>query len=284
MNEHLLKQAIEQDLKWCLEAPSLLAPHPTLWQPALLKNDSFQLLSSDLSKLINARKGKLGAYFEVLAGYLFKQHPDFELLAQNEIVYHGKTTLGELDLLVKQLSTNEVIHLELALKFYLWVPETESPHLAWIGTGLRDFLANKLARLYQHQLQLPHIAHTKDCWPCHLPFPDRYALWIPGRLYTPLNQPQPINCDDLFPQTPWRLNSKAEQSYWIEADKQPTPTLTLNKGDWLSPAIYTSDQSNIATLPAQITTKDSVLPLYVLPTQWQTKAQVAINTHIHRLI
>jgi len=278
MNEYLLKQAIQADLDWILNAPPLLAPNTALWRPESLKSDQKLIIpDAHLASFMTLRDRKLGGYFEELVGFLFNGHPDFSILAQNRVIYDHKTTLGELDLLVQDQKTDEIIHLELALKFYLWVPQPMSKASGWVGAGLKDFLDRKVKRLYHHQLQLPAIAKQHKCWPSNLPYPDSHQLWMPGRLYLPENQqnkPLPVSA---FDQTPWSLNPLAEVSSWYEYKKNIFELpVGINKADWL---VGQPSSSTSRPLPAQFIRPKHTHPIYVLPPNWQNDAQLAIQQY-----
>jgi len=282
MNEHLLKQAIHKDLHWIVNAPSLLAEHPLLWSPERLKTLNFQSISLDIAALTKVYQSKLGHYFETLVGILFATHPEFQILAENHVIRNDKTTLGELDLLVRDTRTDEIIHLELALKFYLQVPEVNTAELAWVGAGLKDFFHQKLNRLYHHQLQLPQLARELGCWPSDLPYPDRHALWMPGRLYVAEHQRSEKVSGSVIAGTPWQLNPDTELSYWRIAPDAFTDLdwQALKKADWLRNRPETDGNGH---LPAQFHIPGEPMPVYVLPAQWQTRAHESITRYLATL-
>ena len=63
---------------------------------------------------------------------------------------NGKT-LGELDMLIEDRETHELMHWELALKFYLGLPG-EPEARAWPGPNPRDQLTTKTRHLHDRQL------------------------------------------------------------------------------------------------------------------------------------
>ncbi|MEJ2044332.1 MAG: DUF1853 family protein [Reinekea sp.] len=278
MNEYLPWPAIHSDVEWILNAPSLLTRSEELWQMPVPENIDYSIIWQNLETITSRRSGKLGLYFETLVHAMFMAHPRFELLANNIIIRHNGRTLGEVDLLLQDLETDEVIHLELALKFYLGLTGPGEPATRFIGAGLHDFLHRKLHRLYHHQLVLPNIAKQVNGWPDHLPFPDKHRLWIPGRLYLP----EGIEFKSMagaVPDTPWRLNPKCEVSYWITAEDKALPkgAKPLQKAAWLS-GHDSPGKANIR-LPAQFILPDSKLPVYVLPTGWHTQALQKIKAY-----
>lgn len=275
MNELGWKRVLTADLHWVLTCPPLLAPDKTLWQPAVRDFDLTKTVASHWQRLLQARSGKLGGYFEALVSALFSASDHWDVLAENLIIQNGKQTLGELDLLVQRRATAEVIHLELALKFYLWAAPAAATSLGWVGAGLQDFMLHKTQRLHRHQLQLARLAEDARQWPARLPFPDRTALWMPGRLYLP-NSSSPL-ARVRFGDTPWSLNPLAEKSYWRLHTPLDTPLPALAKADWLCGRATTT--MAIAALPAQVLGAEQA-PIYLVSASWQRLARQAISRQI----
>jgi len=89
-----------------------------------------------------------------------EETPDLELIKKGVQVFsEDRVTLGELDYLVRNILTNEVIHLELAVKFYLVRYVDGEP--VFPGPDPRDNWINKLERLRGHQLQLAQTSEAK---------------------------------------------------------------------------------------------------------------------------
>jgi hypothetical protein len=98
----------------------------------------------------NLRLGKLVEHF---VAHELSQQNNIEILAQNNQIQQEKTTLGELDFIIKKEQTP--IHLEVVYKFYLYdksVGNQEIEH--WIGPNRNDNLVNKLSKLKEKQLPL----------------------------------------------------------------------------------------------------------------------------------
>ncbi|CAM9976693.1 unnamed protein product, partial [Chrysoparadoxa australica] len=97
---------------------------------------------------------RLGFYAEGLMEYLLRNHPRFKLLAANrQVIEHG-ATLGELDFVFKDLQLNQIIHLELAVKFYLKLPEVNGLE-GFVGLNRNDTLARKWEKMKSIQLNPP---------------------------------------------------------------------------------------------------------------------------------
>ena len=276
MNEYLPWPAVRSDIEWILTAPSLLAADEDLWQMPAIDSIDYSMIWQQLDHLIRFRCGKLGRYFEVLVTAIFNAHPRFEVLANQLIIRHQTRTLGEVDLLIKDRRNEEIIHLELALKFYLGVPGSGPAATRFIGAGLHDYLHQKLNRLYHHQLVLPNQAKQLNSWPSELPFPDRHLLWIPGRLYLPkgIDRARMIGA---VPGTHWQLNPGCEFSHWTTAnDHTLSQAQPLHKAGWLCGRNHR--QASLK-LPAQVRMPEQKLPVYVLPLGWHTQAQSKIHEY-----
>lgn len=102
---------------------------------------------------------RLGLYTERLIGAWLGHSRQIRLLAQNWPLRASRITLGEADFLVQRKGREGLQLWELACKFYLGVPEH-----GWIGPGLNDSLAAKLARMRTHQLQLIHQPGFRAAW------------------------------------------------------------------------------------------------------------------------
>jgi hypothetical protein len=277
LNEPFDDQIILNDLRWVCSAPSLLEAHSQIWQPGLLDYDQItaKIDSNHLNSLALARTKKLGGYFEQLVFSLFTLSDDYQVLAFNQVFNNSQRTLGELDLLIKHKS-GEVIHLELALKFYLWAESELVSQFNWVGAGLTDFFALKLARLASHQLKISQIAIKQQCWP-DLPKPDRSMLWIPGRLFLPEGMAlRDTICE--FSDSPWRLNPSALTSHWqIDHDLKKHENNALVKGDWLTGYASRPEAAmKRYQLPMQFAGKENS-PVFILPGNWQNDAKATIE-------
>ena len=96
---------------------------------------------------------KLGHLYEDALGCLLEASPQYDVLCRNlQLEDANGRTVGELDYLLEDIAAGELIHLELAVKFYLAV---ESDHgLELPGPDPRDNYFNKLAKMRDHQLTL----------------------------------------------------------------------------------------------------------------------------------
>jgi hypothetical protein len=166
---------------------------------------------------------RLGKHFEDCVERLFESSSTHHITARNIVIQTPARTLGELDL-IYQNSSAEVVHLELAIKFYL---------LSKGGTQLADFtgpaghdrLDLKWDRLRQHQLPLSHTGLVLDFLQHQgIPVPTRRQLLLTGMLFYAYENWQSTTIEDIG------LNPNHQRGWWLEHHElnqlQPTQDLT----------------------------------------------------------
>jgi hypothetical protein len=111
---------------------------------------------------------RLGHLVERIVAELIKSSTNYKVLYKNIQLLEGKITIGELDFLIEEIDTKQIIHMELAYKFYLFDPSiSPEPINNWIGPNRNDSLIEKLGKLKAKQfpllydeisqVQLPHL-------------------------------------------------------------------------------------------------------------------------------
>ncbi len=249
-----------RDLAWILLAPDLIAmPWPRRPSRGELGLDDDGQLATWLDALeaapdtleehlAPALKGRMGLYHERLWQFLLDAAPGTRLLAHNLRIHQGKRTLGELDLLYCRRDDPRPVHLEVAIKFYLGLPQgpgAPDDQARWIGPGGADSLAAKREHLHRHQLRLAGSPEAHESlarllsphWPTGRdgPVPTlAVRLAIPGVLFTPWHAPLP---------PPREATPDHLQGHWLFArdwhrlrDGLPRGTLGawLHKPHWLA--------------------------------------------------
>lgn len=119
-----------------------------------------QLSSGALVEPLNFQQ-KLGYIYEDAVAKCIAQSSNLDLLARNlQIITPEKRTLGELDFVLFDRSSQEHIHLEIAIKFYL-VEQRGTLGFQFPGPDKRDNYQRKLEKLVSHQLKLTENPHTR---------------------------------------------------------------------------------------------------------------------------
>ncbi|MRI35281.1 hypothetical protein EOPP23_20125 [Endozoicomonas sp. OPT23] len=261
---------IARDIHWIQSSPALLSQqHNPLFieTPNLIKasdRSEYQLTRSGFSTLIELlgqrRQHLLGIYYETLWQFVLSHGHNSELIATNLQVKQGNRTLGEFDLILRQ--QNQIIHRELAIKYYLGLPssnEIPSTWNHWVGPGLKDRLDRKLNRLIDHQINLSQTEEGKTALGDITSEVIRQEILVQGYLFYPFDQP----CN-----TPVGVSDNHLRGQWLPASKLPSYIDTLPESSvyqelpkqlWLSPFagqedcnIQFDEQQLVAHLQAQM--------------------------------
>ena len=254
-----------QDLKWVLESPSLLSPDffpedtinlnvdsvfiIRLRNYFLPKIASIDFSSNDVLGFLKQRpSNRLGKYYEFLLEFLFLNYPDIDLIYKGLPLRedHSKT-IGEFDFILYDRQDRKIIHLEVAVKFYLKL-KIENLTSSYIGPSFNDRLDKKMDKLLK-QTRLSELPPAESVlgkiiqdWSSkqemEIQFPislQRLAL-IQGRLFYPYKE------NKIFPDS---LNLHHSKSYFITFDQLNTQKkflrkfLILPRLDWLAePSSY----------------------------------------------
>lgn len=178
-----------RDLAWLIGSPPLVPQldWPGVWQPdAAMCTDYLRQAipwldhidrqpAPLLETLAHTSSTRLGHYAEALLAFWLRW-PDNPLgvLRAHHLQRHGEgRTLGELDFVIAA-STGGLLHLELAVKFYVGPCPLEGT-VRWVGPAGQDRLDLKLDHLRQHQLTQP--------LPEPFTGPVQRGLWLKGRLF-----------------------------------------------------------------------------------------------------
>lgn len=106
---------------------------------------------------------RLGHMVERLVSQLIQSSSTHTLLHENVQIAEGSRTIGELDFIIEQVDTKQVIHMELAYKFYLLDPSISSELIKnWIGPNRNDSLIEKLAKTKNRQFPLLYHHATQS--------------------------------------------------------------------------------------------------------------------------
>lgn len=223
-----------RDLAWVIASPSLMAGefNDVLWWDDLHNQAEYEACTPALQQLdqnpepllqhlTQVKSYRLGHYFESLVAYWLQITPNYECLTQQVQIFQNKQTLGELDFIIRDVRTQSIIHLEVAVKFYLGLTDTQSMQ-GWYGTNLNDRLDLKFNHLCHKQTQL--AKH----YPELMPYPiDNRVCWMKGRLFYPP--------DDSTPPLHFAASHHL-RSHWYHANHAPQRnTMAINKSQWLAP-------------------------------------------------
>ena len=108
------------------------------------------------------KKLRLGHQVEHIYHQLLKASNKYKVLAHSIQLVEYKQTLGELDFIIKVLETDEIIHIELAYKFYLLDPSMDGPVDGLVGPNRGDAFTYKLDKTKNKQMPLLYSDAAKE--------------------------------------------------------------------------------------------------------------------------
>ena len=150
--EHLYSEALLESI---VQTPVLVGdlPEAKVWQG--IESRSFRSVRLNFDQ-------KLGHLYEDAFELLIEGSDVLDLLAKNLQIPGAKgQTLGEVDFLIRERSSGTVIHLEVAIKFYLAV-RCPDGFVRYPGPDPRDSLQNKLQRMRAKQLRLTRTDEARS--------------------------------------------------------------------------------------------------------------------------
>lgn len=188
-------------------------------------------------ELVNAHFDSLaympmGKYFEQLMFFILEHDDRYEIILQNHQIREEKTTIGEIDLIVKDTLTGRQEHWEMALKFYLQSDDS-SEQSKMIGPNAADNLGRKMDKLTKHQLLLSNHPSIKSLLGVEELQPK---LFLKGQFFYHLQKASVF---------PLNANPNHEKGWWCHLSEIETMIsenlhwLALEKPDWIR--IYQPD-------------------------------------------
>ncbi|MBI1287925.1 MAG: DUF1853 family protein [Flavobacteriales bacterium] len=174
-------------------------------------------------------KMPMGKYFEQLLFYVLERDERFEVLLKNHQLKKGKHTVGEIDLILKDVQTGAIEHWEIALKYYLQ-QSCSAEHAVMLGPNAIDNLAKKMRKLIEKQLPL-----NTDLSEFGIPTNELLTnrLFIKGQFFYHLAHADGCN---IFPNHAHPDHKRGWWCYLKEADKMLTQDLlwtTAWKPTWI---------------------------------------------------
>lgn len=158
MNE---KERVFKQIQGFINTPPLWTNQQNfLFQQYLLPSINFSFEKSSLPSI--PPKIPLGKRVEHFFHYLIHFFSEEEILAHNQQVKSGKITIGEFDFLLKNKVSQQITHVELVYKFYVYDPIFQNEKERWIGPNRKDSLIQKLNKLEEKQFPLLQKAETQS--------------------------------------------------------------------------------------------------------------------------
>jgi uncharacterized protein len=267
------------------------------WRPRWDEEARFILKTLDdnpaplVDYLESLRDRRLGARFEALWHYFLFRHSFYEVLAANLQISHGEYTLGALDFLLRDGHSGLVVHLELAVKFYLYYPSATGDDLSrWIGPNPDDNLGLKIHHMAEKQLPLSTREEVVGFLKSHdYPVPNVRTGLMMGYLFSPLDE-------TLRPAT--LVNPQCPRGHWLYEDQLEALSenhskcawAVLEKENWLDPIPAVSGTAGTVLEVARELLRNTARPVllgktgpegrverfFVVPEAWPARDYVTV--------
>jgi len=221
---------------------------------------------------------KLGHLYEDALRILLLQSSQLELLDDHVQVFDAdRVTIGEMDYILRDRNTGELIHLELAVKFYLAV--REKGDWRFPGPDPRDNWQRKLARLCDHQLQLSQrhesLALIAKRWQTSC---VNVRQLIYGCLFYPMGESECPIPEGVQPDC--RKGRWFYESEWDTHFAEITQVRVIPKALWpveitdeLRTSLLTKSVADLRAVSIQrcvmFILPDSSIPYFLVPNNWQ---------------
>jgi hypothetical protein len=253
-----------RDLAWSCFGPNLIEPFLPTKDQESLHGGGVQALELDLTAernqwlleldqnpepllihLSHLKSRRLGIYFEALWHFFLTYDSQLELIAHNIPIRSDQRTLGELDVVYRDIVSGAYTHLELAVKFYLNYQTTHrsTKPSDFLGPKGKDRLDKKIDRILSHQSPLSDTAEGKQTLAALGVHAIQKKIEVKGWLfyYEPL-QPSAATC--------YPLSNHHQKGCWnhlsafSETAHQHEHWMVLEKRNWLSPAMILDADEN----------------------------------------
>lgn len=203
---------------------------------------------SDLENLQVKSNLRLGNRLEYFLSFALESSEDFEILAKNIQIVENKITLGELDYIIEDKTSETIFHLELANKFYLYDPNIKTEINCWIGPNRNDSLIRKITKLKNKQFPLLHHKQTVsqltdlgiDVSMLSQKLLFKTQLFLPKTMY--LEQKENDNIEGFYISKEDFLNKEYQGSLFFVPEKQDWQVHPQYCVNWFS---YQTIQANV---------------------------------------
>ncbi len=197
---------IISEWEWLLSKPPLFINHPFFEESKWKKWT--QKAAGHIPQFDYHQK-RLGHHYEDLIDELLScSTPAIQFTRNLQIVKNKKTT-GEIDFLISE--NGSTLHLEVAVKFYLYSPATKS----LISPSGKEHWREKKHKLTNHQLKTGielsiEITESK--------------AWIQGIIFTPLNFTGPLEIEN--------VNPNGQRGIWLQVEQWDEVSQLFKEGGY----------------------------------------------------
>ena len=132
---------------------------PPLWKNKQLAIPQFEFPSLELESFQPTAfpsNIRLGHQLEYVFQQLMDYSATYEVLLFNLPIREDKRTLGEIDFILRDTTSDQLIHVDLTYKFYLIDPTIPEPIHRLIGPNKKDQFFDKMEKIKNKQFPLVH--------------------------------------------------------------------------------------------------------------------------------
>ncbi len=138
---------------------------PPLWMNEQFGISQFKFPEIDLtnfrSKPIPQRL-RMGHQMEHVFQQFLETTARYDILLHNLPIKQHNRTIGEIDFVLRNVETAQIVHVELTYKFYIIDTAISEPIHQLIGPNRRDMFFTKIEKIKQRQFPLLHTAEGRD--------------------------------------------------------------------------------------------------------------------------
>lgn len=135
------------------------ATTPPIWIHSQFGIQQFNFPTVDMTKFSPTpipQQIRLGHQMEHACRQLLDHCSEYDVLLHNLPIRNGKQTVGEIDFILRETETKQLIHVELTYKFYIINPEISEPIHQLMGPNKRDMFFTKMEKIKNEQFALLH--------------------------------------------------------------------------------------------------------------------------------
>ena len=157
------------------------------------------------------KKLRLGHQMEAIFKQLIVFSKQYQIVLHNLAVRKENITLGEIDFILKEITTSQIVHVELTYKFYIIDTSISEPIHRLIGPNRRDMFFTKMEKIKNQQFPLLHSPEgAKALLENGLEHQNiEHQCCFKAQLFIPFNSPY-------VPIRP--LNKDCVQGFWLRFD------------------------------------------------------------------
>lgn len=187
---------------------------PALWTNEQFGITQFKFPEIDLTnfqfKSILQRL-RLGHQMEQVFLQFVEASSQYDILLHKLPIKRHNRTIGEIDFILQDVKTAQILHIELTYKFYIIDTAISEPIHQLIGPNRRDMFFTKLEKIKQRQFPLSHTAEGREALQ-QRGIDDakiEHQCCFKGQLFVP------FKASEIYIRP---LNKACVQGYWIKFD------------------------------------------------------------------